>query len=130
MGPVIFGRCRECEVHVFEAGAADVEVREIDSAILRPPDERAEESPSRGGAEQHLLSVAARDRLLHLGRHLAEFSAGWQAEPDLGFGLRTSAERFRCPFFHDPAAGDDRDAVGEVLGLLHLVRGQEHRDAG
>ena len=30
----------------------------------------------------------------------------------------------------DPAACDDRNAVGQVFGLLHVMRRQEHRHAG
>ncbi len=50
-----------------------------------------------------------------------------QRERDLrrasGRGRRASAA---CPSRDDPAVGDDRDPVGEALGLLHVVRRQEH----
>ena len=36
-----------------------------------------------------------------------------------------AAERPRRPLGDDPAAGDDRDAVGELLGLVHVVRREE-----
>ena len=35
------------------------------------------------------------------------------------------AELVRAPLGDDPAGGDDRDAVGEPLRLVHVVRGQE-----
>ena len=41
----------------------------------------------------------------------------------LFFQLRRSALR------HDPAVVNDRDPLRHTIGLVHVVRGQKHRDA-
>ena len=44
------------------------------------------------------------------------------ADPALELGRRALGD--------DPAAGDDRDPVAQLVGLEHVVRGQQHRRAG
>ena len=50
-----------------------------------------------------------------------------QREADLGRAQVASAELLGRPDGDDLAGAHDRDAVGEVLRLVHVVRGQEDR---
>ena len=58
------------------------------------------------------------------GRSSAPVPVG-QREADRRGHPVAAAERAGRPLGDDPAAGDDRDAVGELLGLVHVVRREE-----
>ena len=53
--------------------------------------------------------------------------AGRQREGDLARARIATAQRLRGTLGDDPAGGDDRDAVSELLGLVHVVGGEEDR---
>ena len=63
------------------------------------------------------------------GGERAPVEAGHGREPDLVGGRRVLRQLGRRPERGEPAAGDDRDAVAEVLGLVHPVRREQHRGA-
>jgi hypothetical protein len=48
-------------------------------------------------------------------------------EPDDRLGGVPAADRRRRTLCHDHALGDHRDPLRQLLGLVHVVRGQEHR---
>ena len=49
-------------------------------------------------------------------------------QPEADKAVREAAAEFiDISLFHDPAQGDDRDAVSEVLRLLHVVGCEENR---
>ena len=73
-------------------------------------------------------SSRTRDDAESAGQHLQR-QAGRRPEPQLVGRPRRLAERRRRVERHQPAAVDDGDAVRELLGLLHEVRGQQHGDA-
>ena len=62
-----------------------------------------------------------------LEREIGEGDAGGQAEADRGRVALAVADVGGRAGGDDPAAGDHGDAVGELLGLLHVVGGEEDR---
>ena len=45
----------------------------------------------------------------------------------MGVGCVASGEGVRGALGDDASSDDDRDPVGELLGLVHVVGGQQHR---
>src|SRR6478735_5022770 len=90
-------------------------------------------------------SVTARDRVLVAGllhgerlvvpRGRAEglgrrFQVAWVGELQLDVPAGDAAlELLGAAVGHDPAVVEDRDAVGEVIRLVQVLRGEEDRDA-
>ena len=70
--------------------------------LLTEPTERLQHPIAVAGVRRRGFDAGPSDRVLELGRS----------------SLR-----------HDPAAIDDPDAVGQHIGLLEVLRGEEHRDA-
>ena len=57
----------------------------------------------------------------------ARVRAGRQAEGDHRLALVAAAQRVGRARGHDPAGGQDRHPVGQVLGLVHVVGGEQDR---
>ena len=68
---------------------------------------------------------ALRDAVAQGGRQRRRPTRRGSVERDLRGRSVAAAERLRRALGDDPPCGDDRDAVGQALGLLHVVGGQE-----
>jgi hypothetical protein len=62
-----------------------------------------------------------------VGGEVGGAQAGGEGEADGGRHAVTAAEGPGGAVGHDLSGGEHRDPVGEVLGLVHVVGGQEHR---
>ena len=60
-------------------------------------------------------------------RQLSWIEIRGHPEPDERGVVIAPRERLRSALRDDPARGDHRDAVGEVLRLVHVVRGEQDR---
>ena len=66
---------------------------------------------------------------LHGVEDVADRETPGEAEADDGLVAGPPADRRRRADLHDVAVGQDGDAVGEALRLVHVVRGQQDRPA-
>ena len=78
---------------------------------------------------QHATAVPVGQRVPHRVGQVFGCRVGRQAEADLHRSVFASRDRARWAFSDDPTVRDHRHAIGEVFGLVHVVRRQEHRDA-
>ena len=110
----------QLEVDVLERRLRDGEAVELDLASHRPLGQLVERA---GRARRCDLDVAALHRDASL--ELRQLGVGRQCERDPRRGLRPAAELVRRALGDDQPVADDRDPIGEVLRLVHVVGGEE-----
>ena len=130
------GRARpsgELEEDVLEGALAQGERLGEHGVLLAPPRDAAERGGVGGAVDEHAHLV----ELAHLGERSelpAQRLGGAVGErpvddqPDRR-GVAAAGQLGRGPGGDQRAAVDDVDAVGQVLGLVHVVGGQHDRDA-
>src|SRR5829696_611175 len=115
----------QLEVDVLEAGGADRQAGEPEASLLRPGGELAERSDGIADPQRHHAGVDARLVAQPTGQ-ISGAETLRQPKTDLGL-YSAVAQRFGRPRGDDPAARDDRDAIGEGLCFVHVVGRQEDR---
>src|SRR6266498_3463490 len=118
------GVAGELQVDVLQGGARDGQGLELLAAADRPAGQQVEGRGRRLGPQLHVVVV---DRRLgrQPGWQVGHGEARGQPEADHRLGQVAAAERVRAALRHDRAAGQDHHPVGQVLGLVHVVRGQQ-----
>ena len=122
---------RQTQVDVLEAGTPDLQRGQADPPLQGPAGQLVERLH---GAVRVQRDLPVGERRLggrsrggaHGGRKLIEREPVREAEPDLD-RLAVAGELVGRPLGDDPATGDDRHPVGELLRLLHVVGGEEDR---
>jgi hypothetical protein len=100
-------------------------VAEISPTLHRPRGEDLRGSDGLARHHQHALAVERATFARHLG-HVTERDRPRQREADLGGPQAATAHLVGPPRGDDLAVAHHGHPVGEVLGLVHVVRGQEH----
>ena len=105
------------------------QVERLDHAgVVERADHHRRGSPHPPGSRTAIVPVAARQRLAEAGAappSRARRSAGRRASASRGGVADLGLQRRRRALGDDLAAADDRDPVGELVGLLEVLGGEE-----
>ena len=130
------GRVRRCPVpgqgeeHVVEARQAQRQLGDLDASVLQDPHHRGHGIPvDDRGRNPSLPAVDHRVGAQRPGHEL--HGIGQAVRPGHPYLQRLttqpSLELLWSPSCDDRACVDDDDLVGEVVGLLQVLRGEQHR---
>src|SRR6266545_3266423 len=119
-----FGAPGELQVDVLQGWAGDRQRLQFLAPCQGPACEGVHGAGRGAGPQQHAVLVPL-DPGWQLAWQVGEGGAVGEPEADHRLGDVPAAERLRAALRHDPAGGDDRDPVGEVLGLVHVVGGEQ-----
>jgi hypothetical protein len=122
--PFLVGLAGEGEEDVVEVGRVDRQLADFDGCVLEPVQQRPQrlDAAVAGDLEGERLVVAHR-LPEHAGGRLQPVRVG-EPEADVAAG-DAALELVRGALGDQPAVVEQRDPVGELVGLLEVLRGEE-----
>ena len=96
--------------------------------LLGPPDKRPRRVTGLG-VREHPVVVAGGERSSHRVGQVADASPRWKGEADLGSARSRPPMVLGVPSATDAPVDHDHEPVGEVLGFVHEMGGEEDGDA-
>ena len=121
-GQIVVGG--QAQVDVLQAGPVHGQPVQHRAALQGPAGQPVQ-LPGRVGGLHGDQAVGRDDA----GWQVVGRAAGRQGEPDPGPGVISPADGRRRALGHDLAVGDHRHPVGQGLGLVHVVRGEQDSGA-
>ena len=115
--------------HVVEAGGVELDVLDLHAGVAQGPQRGREGGRAAGEADGDGPGLAARSSPNASSTARASASASGATVTTRVWAPTAALSTDGLALPHDPAAVDDGDPPGQLVGLLEVLRGEEHRRA-